>query len=157
MRLTEARYADERYVVSFRRRSSTVVACADAEEDEHVQPLKGGRHHDEEVAGKRLIVVRVAGVRIQTRYCAHEVENNSRTVTPEHDVKPAKTHYQKAGPAIKKENLAKSAKPSSPVQIRRRLQNHFSGSIHIQGYTAPDLTLLLRQTGGKLVYRYSDL
>jgi hypothetical protein len=26
-------------------------ACADVEEGEHVQPLKGGRHHDEEVAG----------------------------------------------------------------------------------------------------------
>jgi hypothetical protein len=46
------------------------------------------------------------------------VENNSRTITPEHHVKPAKTNYQKAGPAIRKENLAKSAKPPSPVQIR---------------------------------------
>jgi hypothetical protein len=27
-------------------------ACADVEEDEHVQPLKGGRHDDEEVAGE---------------------------------------------------------------------------------------------------------
>jgi hypothetical protein len=26
--------------------------CADVEEDEHVQPLKGGRHHDVEVAGE---------------------------------------------------------------------------------------------------------
>jgi hypothetical protein len=27
-------------------------ACADVEADEHVQPLKGGRHHDEEVTGE---------------------------------------------------------------------------------------------------------
>jgi hypothetical protein len=27
-------------------------ACADVEEDEHVQPLKSGRHDDEEVAGE---------------------------------------------------------------------------------------------------------
>jgi len=27
-------------------------ACADVEKDEHVQPLEGGRHHDEEVAGE---------------------------------------------------------------------------------------------------------
>ena len=27
-------------------------ACADVEDDEDVQPLKGGGHHDEEVAGE---------------------------------------------------------------------------------------------------------
>ena len=27
-------------------------ACADVEKDEHVQSLKGGRHHNEEVAGE---------------------------------------------------------------------------------------------------------
>ena len=27
-------------------------ACADVEKDEHVQSLKGGSHHDEEVAGE---------------------------------------------------------------------------------------------------------
>jgi hypothetical protein len=30
-------------------------ACADVDEDEHIQPLKGGRHHDEEVAGEDRI------------------------------------------------------------------------------------------------------
>jgi hypothetical protein len=28
------------------------LACADVEDDEDVQPLKGGGHHDEEVAGE---------------------------------------------------------------------------------------------------------
>ena len=28
------------------------LACADVEDDEDVQPLKGGGHHDEEVAGQ---------------------------------------------------------------------------------------------------------
>jgi hypothetical protein len=28
------------------------LACANVEQDEHVQSLKGGRHHDEEVAGE---------------------------------------------------------------------------------------------------------
>jgi transposase len=51
------------------------------------------------------------------------VENNSRTITPEHHVKPAKTNYQKAGPAIRTQNLAKSAKPPSPVQSGRRLRS----------------------------------
>jgi hypothetical protein len=47
-----------------------------------------------------------------------EVENNSRTHTPKHDGEPASTTHQKAGPAVKKGNPPKSAKPPSPVQIR---------------------------------------
>ena len=31
--------------------------CADVEEDEDVQPLEGGRHHDEEVAGEYAVGV----------------------------------------------------------------------------------------------------
>jgi hypothetical protein len=46
------------------------------------------------------------------------VENNSRTDAPKHDVEPASTTHQKAGPAIRKGNPAKSAKPPSTVQIR---------------------------------------
>jgi ABC-type antimicrobial peptide transport system permease subunit len=47
-----------------------------------------------------------------------ELENNSRTDAPKHDVERASTTHQKAGPAIRKGNPAKSAKPPSPVQIR---------------------------------------
>jgi hypothetical protein len=46
------------------------------------------------------------------------LENNSRTDAPKHHGEPASTTHQKAGPAIRKGNLAKSAKPPSPVQIR---------------------------------------
>ena len=46
------------------------------------------------------------------------LENNSRTETPKHDVRPGTSKHQKAGPAIRTGNLAKSAKPPSPVQIR---------------------------------------
>jgi hypothetical protein len=40
------------------------------------------------------------------------VKNNSRTITPEHDVKPASTRYQKAEPAIKKREPSEICKTS---------------------------------------------
>jgi hypothetical protein len=52
------------------------------------------------------------------RWSAVEFKNNSRTETPKHDVEPTSTTHQKAGPAVKKGNPPKSAKPPSPVQIR---------------------------------------
>jgi len=45
-------------------------------------------------------------------------ENDSRTDAPKHDVEPASTPHQRAGPAIRKGNHSKSAKPPCPVQIR---------------------------------------
>ena len=47
-----------------------------------------------------------------------ELETNSRRITPKHHGKPAIIRDQRTRPVNKIDNLAKSAKPPSPVQIR---------------------------------------
>ena len=48
----------------------------------------------------------------------YRIETNSRQITPKHDGKPAIIRDQRTRPVNKIDNLTKSAKPPSPVQIR---------------------------------------
>ena len=47
-----------------------------------------------------------------------EFETDSRPIAPEHHGKPAIIRDQRTRPVSKIDNIAKSAKPPSPVQIR---------------------------------------
>jgi hypothetical protein len=56
------------------------------------------------------------------RRCANQVENNSRTETPKHEVKLGRSKHQKAGPAINKGNTTNLQNLDPRFKSGRRLQ-----------------------------------